>query len=97
MSDTPRTDAAMTTEPNDPLSRAYRMRLLAEELERENARLREALGLIVKWELPASGRNWDGGGPMSYGAAFGSNGEREYMRTLALHALSALPNAEAQR
>jgi len=48
-----------------------------------------ALKRIAKWvgEFPESGRIWQDGSPMSYGAAFGSNGERDYMRQLAREAL----------
>lgn len=40
---------------------------------------------IVKWELPATGKFWDKEEtqPMSYGACYGSNGERDYFRALA--------------
>ena len=57
------------------------------QLTLDRARLIEALRIIEKWELPPSGRNWDDGRPMSFGAAFGSNGERDYMRSLASVAL----------
>jgi hypothetical protein len=53
-------------------------------------KVREALEIIAGWELPASGQTWDDGSPMSYGAAFGSNGERDYMRQVASDALQAL-------
>lgn len=56
-----------------------------------NEILRDALNRITKWntELPPSGRYWEDGSPMSYGAAFGSNGERDYFRKLAITALNA--------
>lgn len=68
-------------------------------LREENARLRAALERIEKWagEFPPSGRYWDEPTktrPMSYGAAFGSNGERDYMRSVARQAL--LPNVPGQ-
>jgi len=54
--------------------------------------LREALRKIADWELPPSGKRWpDTAAPMSYGAAYGSNGERDYMREVARAALSATP------
>ncbi len=58
----------------------------------------EALTKIARWhgEFPDTGRTWDHGTPMSYGAAFGSNGERDYMRQVALDVLAALQAALAQ-
>ena len=57
----------------------------ADEIER----LREALGIIERWEdFPESERTWEDGTPMSYGAAFGSNGQRDYMRGIARAALA---------
>ena len=60
----------------------------------ENKRLRTALERIERWinEFPPTGRFWDDEKtrPMSYGAAFGSNGERDYMRMIARKALEAL-------
>lgn len=54
------------------------------------AALREALEKIVAWgPFPATGRRWENGIEMSYGAAFGSNGERDYMRQIARAALAA--------
>lgn len=51
--------------------------------------LRAALERIERWfgEFPDSGSHWNDGTPMSYGAAFGSNGERDYMRAIARAAL----------
>lgn len=55
----------------------------------------EALRRIERWfgEFPETGRFWDKEKqePMSYAAAFGSNGERDYMRGIACDALAALP------
>lgn len=58
--------------------------------ERE-LRLQEALRLIERWEFPLSGRYWDDEKtrPMRYSAAFGSNGERDYMRKVARDALES--------
>jgi hypothetical protein len=55
----------------------------------------QALNKIVAWELPATGKFWpkdDGTGalsdrPMSYGACWGSNGERNYFREVAAKAI----------
>lgn len=59
-------------------------------------KMRSALEKIWRWfgEFPASGCFWPADAhreaePMSYGAAFGSNGERDYMRKVAHDALPA--------
>ena len=59
--------------------------------------LREALRRIERWfgEFPSTGKVWTDGTPMSYGAAYGINGERDYMRQVARDALT--PNAQGQR
>lgn len=51
--------------------------------------MRETLERIEQWVMPESGLFWndDPAKPVSYGAAFGSNGEREYIRKLAREAL----------
>ncbi|MEM7696918.1 MAG: hypothetical protein AAF236_00775 [Verrucomicrobiota bacterium] len=68
-----------------------RLDLAAEvaELSIENKRYATALRKIAKWfgEFPSSGRTWDNGEEMSYGAAFGSKGERDFMRKVASEAL----------
>jgi hypothetical protein len=53
------------------------------ELESEMLKVLER---IAKWhdEFPPTDRYWKDGTKMSYGAAFGSNGERDFMRQLAL-------------
>ena len=68
------------------LTNARRQRDAA--LARE-AMLREALKKIEVWvgEFPPSGRWWTDGREMSYSAAFGSNGERDFMRDTARAAL----------
>jgi len=54
--------------------------------------LEGALRRIETWhgEFPPTGRYWDKEQrePMSYGAAFGSNGERDFIREIARKALS---------
>lgn len=65
-------------------------------VEVEVERLREALEKIARWhgEFPETGRFWDandedgGARQMSYAACFGSNGERDFMRQIALAALN---------
>ena len=63
---------------------------LISKLKIENRRYRAALERISKWfgEFPPTGRTWDDGTAMSYAAAFGSNGERDYMRQVAASALA---------
>ena len=60
--------------------------------EREE-RLEAALQRIAKWygEFPDTGLYWDKEETlkMSYSAAFGSNGERDYMRKVAQDALDS--------
>ena len=58
----------------------------------EISRLRTALERIERWygEFPATGRFWDdpvNASPMSYSACYGSNGERDFMRSVAREAL----------
>jgi hypothetical protein len=60
----------------------------------ERDRLRAALELIVAWkDFPATGHFWpnaDGSlsdREMPYGCCYGSNGERDYMRSIAAAAL----------
>jgi hypothetical protein len=60
----------------------------------EIARLRSALERIARWhgEFPETGRYWDEPAntrPLTYGAAHGSSGERDYMRRVAMDALGA--------
>ena len=67
------------------------------EMRGEIERLRGALDRIARWhgEFPDTGRYWDEPEktrPMSYSACYGSNGERDYMRQVALDALG--PNAK---
>lgn len=52
----------------------------------------EALQRIERWfgEFPDTRRAWDDGSPMSYAACFGTNGERDYMRSIAREALATL-------
>lgn len=63
--------------------------------------LTDALQKIAAWELPETGKFWDEEKkePMSYGAAYGSNGERDYMKKVATAALAsyAAPSDMADR
>jgi len=54
-----------------------------------HAKLLEALHKIANWELPESGSFWDNDkkDPMSYEAAFGSNGVRDYIKSVAKAAI----------
>ena len=60
----------------------------------EIERLREVLEIIERWkDFPESDHTWGDGTPMSYGAAFGSIGERDYMRGIARTALTRKEDA----
>jgi hypothetical protein len=100
---TPRTDKALKN--TQGLFRAAaetngfadHARLLEAETSRLAAALetqRIALDKIARWfgEFPSTGDKWDDGTAVSYGAKFGSNGERDYMRGIALNALSTAPD-----
>lgn len=45
---------------------------------------------IARWfgEFPATGAKWQDGSPVSYGAQYGSNGERDFMRNIAAKAIA---------
>ena len=51
----------------------------------------DALEQIERWDgFPSTNETWEGSGkPVSYSAAFGSNGERDFMRGVAKAALAA--------
>lgn len=70
------------------------LRLLerADLFERQQAVLVDALSKIEKWfgEFPPTGKTWATGEEMSYLAAYGSNGERDFMRSVAREALAAV-------
>ena len=49
-------------------------------------KMQEALKMIEDWKLPSTGKFWDREQqtqPMSYEAAYGSNGVRDYIRSIA--------------
>jgi hypothetical protein len=85
-------ESGMCTTYDDDLDRIAKR---IEALESRQRALREALEKIERWfgEFPETGKFWpnvDGitsDRPMSYGSAFGSNGERDYMRAVARAAL----------
>jgi hypothetical protein len=62
----------------------------------EIARLRAALQRIARWhgEFPATGKFWDEEKtrPTSYATEYGSCGERDYMRRVAMDALGPNPS-----
>lgn len=68
--------------------------LAADEIARLTERcaaLESALQQIERWDgFPETGEFWDKSkkDPISYGAQFGSNGERDFMRGIARAALS---------
>lgn len=57
--------------------------------------MRKALERIERWfgEFPPTADKWPDGSAVSYGAAYGSNGERDYMRKVAREALASAPSA----
>lgn len=69
---------------------------LIEAQEKTIEELREALAKVVEWKMPETGEFWDDEKtrPMSYGAAYGSNGERDYIRSLASQALASIDKGE---
>ena len=60
--------------------------------DQEIEQLRAALSRIARWhgEFPATGKFYDNNRPISYEAAYGSNGQRDYMRQVAINALAGL-------
>lgn len=64
-------------------------KLEIEQLKAENERMRKALEVVANWSLPETGQYWDDDKtrPMSYGTCYGSNGERDYMKSIATEAL----------
>jgi hypothetical protein len=73
-----------------PLKEQEDIEALAEEnLIKCLDEFKKALQAVERWELPSTGQYWDKEQtqPMSYGAAYGSNGEREYFRHIARTAL----------
>lgn len=64
------------------------------QLQAHNSELAAALVHICEWSLPDTGRKWGDGSPMSYGACYGSNGERDYMRKIAATALALAAQAK---
>ena len=62
----------------------------------EGVGMREALERIANWEMPETGQFWDKERtqPMSYGACYGSNGERDHIISIAKAALSTPATAQ---
>ena len=60
-------------------------------LQDEVAHLKETLLKIANWELPVTGKFWDDNKsqPVSYEAAHGSNGARDYIKALAAKAIKS--------
>ena len=68
---------------------------IKDELDKKDAKiekLQAALSQVAAWEgFPETGLFWDSPEntrPMSYSAAYGSNGERDFMRQIAREALA---------
>ena len=62
-----------------------------QKLKDKIEKMEAALKIVRDWKLPTTGKFWDDDmmQPMSYGACYGSNGERDYMKNIANHGLSA--------
>lgn len=60
------------------------------------AECERALGAIADWEMPPTGKFWENTDgsmsdrPMTYGACYGSNGERDVIKARARSALAAI-------
>lgn len=69
---------------------AYKYATLWQAAEEKAEKYEKALKAIANWQLPVTGQFWDDDKtqPMSYGACYGSNGERDYMKALATAALT---------
>jgi len=65
--------------------------ICSDRLKEKVDRMQAALERIERWfgEFPETGSFWDNDSrrPMSYGARYGSNGERDFMRQIAREAL----------
>ncbi|TAK84344.1 MAG: hypothetical protein EPO20_14745 [Betaproteobacteria bacterium] len=72
---------------------------MARDVVADLQQMRKALERIERWfgEFPPTGHTWKDGSTMSYGAAYGSNGERDYMRAVARQALNALAPSDSER
>lgn len=70
-----------------------------EAIQAQCNRYMTALKIIQQWQLPATGKFWDNDKtqPMSYGACYGSNGERDFMRNIANEALSGEGDKEGAK
>lgn len=63
----------------------------------EVRRFKVVLERIAEWKMPATGKKWPSGEPMSFGACYGSNGERDFIRQLAIDALNASATTSGDR
>lgn len=77
----------METVDNSPLTKV--LEIIIQDKEVKIKKLTEALEKIANWELPATGQFWDDEKtrPMGYESAYGSNGAREYIKSIAKEAL----------
>ncbi len=66
-----------------------RMRIKQDEAKAEILTLRNALVRVADWNsFPLTGKKTESGREESFGSLHGSNGERDFMRQLALDALA---------
>ena len=75
---------------SDIIQYASRLHSRYQQSESDVTTLVEALEQIKHWDgFPSTNETWEGSGkPVSYSAAFGSNGERDFMRGVAKAALA---------
>lgn len=75
--------------------------MTTDQLQQRIETLEKALRTISEWrDFPETGLLWDSpenSRPVSYGAAYGSNGQRDYMRNVAFSALEDRIEEEPQR
>lgn len=80
----------MATLYNKVCSERDSLRTALEQAKAREAELLGALGIVERWELPETDETWQDGTPMSYTAAYGSNGARDFMRKVAKDARLAV-------
>jgi hypothetical protein len=86
ISETP--DSALVEVPlTDEMSPAVRNAMWRFNAALTIRQLREALRKIDEWELPETDQVWENSGPLSYEAAYGSEGAKRYIRNIAYEAL----------
>lgn len=70
-----------------PLKQIAKDSIWLQKLREDHDFLLQAMKKIAAWDLPATGKTWESGEPMSYESCYGSNGARDYIRTIASEAI----------